>query len=102
MKNQELIKQKKLKTRMRRKDFIKKRNVRRNNTQTPIQKEIVPTIQLLRDVDGKIIYEKKKAQYTITGEKTVTRKLYKSLLSPGDGILPKRVKPKEKKEKTKK
>lgn len=111
MKNPIRIKRKRLKARIRKNDFVKKRNIRRNNQSTPTIKEVIALVQPARDTNGRIIFEtitiqtknvntpKKytKAKYVITGEKMVTRKLHKSLLSPGDGILPKKVKPREKK-----
>jgi len=97
MKKQKLVERKRLKARNRRKDFVKKRNIRRNNNSTPTRKEIVPVIQPIKNVDGQIEFENKKAKYKIVGEKTVTVKLLKRLLSPGDGTLPKNKKFKDKK-----
>ena len=97
MKKQKLIGRKRIKARNRRKDFIKKRNIRKNNMSTSRRKEIVPVIQPIRNIDGQIEFKKGKSQYQITGEKTIIIKMNKKLLSPGDGILPKNKKFKNKK-----
>ena len=98
MKRQELVKRKRTKARNRRKDFVKKKNIRRNNTPVPTKKEIVPILQSIRNEDGCIEFnEKGKAKYKIIGEKTVIAKFSIPLLSPGDGILPKNKKFKNKK-----
>ena len=98
MKKQKFVERKRLKARNRRKDFVKKKNIRRNNTPIPTKKEIVPILQSIRNEDGCIEFnEKGKAKYKIIGEKTVIAKFSIPLLSPGDGILPKNKKFKNKK-----
>lgn len=79
-----------------RKDFVKKRNIRQNNTPTPRYTEEVPILKAHREGGlirrewgksdrikyGKIVYSK-------VGTKTVQRKGFKPILKEGDGILPK-------------
>ena len=97
MKKQKLIGRKRIKARNRRKDFVKKRNIRKNNMPTLRRKENVPIIQPIRNIDGQIEFEKGKSKYQIIGEKAIIIKMSKELLSPGDGILPKNKKFKNKK-----
>ena len=99
MKSQKLIKRKKLKARNRRKDFSQKRNVRRNNWPTPIEKEVVPILRSARDENGKMDFKDGKSRYKVVGEKIVFRKVNKQFLSHGDGFLPKGKKFKGRKEK---
>ena len=89
MKSQKLIKRKKLKARNRRKDFSRKRNIRRNNWPTPIEKEVVPILSPARDENGRMDFKDGKSRYKVVGEKTIIRKVHKLVLSPGDGFLPK-------------
>ena len=88
MKSQKLINGKKLKARLRNKDYIKKINIKRNNWPTPEAEEVEPILYLSK-VDGKIEFQNRKAMYKVIGEKTIKIKLRKNLLSQGDGILPK-------------
>ncbi len=83
MKSQKSINRKAAKTRERRKDFAKKRNVRKNNWPTPRYKEEVDRLEPVRDE------KTKKTTYKIIGKKTVIHKGAKPRLTPGDGILPK-------------
>lgn len=87
-----------------RKDFVKKRNIRQNNTPTPRYTEEVPILKAHRErgmikreygkqdkvVGGKMVYSK-------VGTKTVQRKGFKPILENGDGVLPKSRKIKSKK-----
>lgn len=79
-----------------RKDFVKKRNIRQNNTPTPRFTEEVPILKAHREGGlirreygkpdkikyGKIVYSK-------VGTKIVQRKGFKPILKQGDGTLPK-------------
>lgn len=96
MKSPNLVKRKRLKERNRRKNYLRKRNIRNNNWPTPREKEVLPILNPLI-VDGKIEFKNKIAVYKVVGEKTIMRKRRKMILSPGDGILPKSKKFKEKK-----
>ena len=99
MKLQQRIKRKRAKARERRKNYTKKINVKRNNKPTPRKRELVPVLSMSRDENGKIEFKDNKARYKVIGEKEVVRKMRKELLSPGDGVLPKGKKIKERKEK---
>lgn len=98
MKSLKLIKRKRLKKRIRRRNFSKKRNIRNNNWPTPREKEVVPVLSLSRTEDGRVEFKDKKARYKVIGEKTIIRKVRKSILSAGDGFLPKSKKFKIKKD----
>ena len=66
-----------------RKDYVKKRNIRQNNTPIPRYTEEVPILKAhLQKKGGKMTYSK-------VGTKTVQRKGFKPILKAGDGILPK-------------
>lgn len=87
-----------------RKNFVKKRNIRQNNTPTPRYTEEVPILKAHREgglikrqwgkpdriKNGKIVYSKVRT-------KTVERKGFKPILKAGDGTLPKSRKVKSKK-----
>lgn len=88
MKSQKSIARKRLKERNRRKDFLKKKNIRKNNWSTPQKEE---TVSKIRPVfkDKKIVFSEGHAQYEKYSEEKVMRKGSKEILINGEGILPK-------------
>lgn len=90
MKSQKSLARKRLKERNRRKDFLKKKNIRRNNWPTPRFKEEMPVLK-------PIIKEGKFKGYETIGKKTLMRKGTKGVLVAGGGVLPKSKKFKGKK-----
>ena len=98
MKSQKLIARKRLKERNRRKDFLKKKNIRKNNWPTPRTEETISKVIPVKE-DGRIKYNEGRALYKKTGEEKVMSKLGKDILIAGEGVLPKNRKVKEKKTK---
>lgn len=90
MKSQKSLARKRLKERNRRRDFLKKKNIRRNNWPTPRFKEEIPILK-------SIIKEGKFKGYETIGKKTLMCKGTKKILITGEGVLPKSKKFKNKK-----